>query len=92
MAEYNYHCHTCGRKIFSADRPEVLRARAYCNRWCEANATNARQTENHFRNDLWFWLIQTGRSAIYVARLDDVAGSIVYKSIRSRKKEAGASS
>ncbi len=48
-----------------------------------------RQDSNQFRNDLWFWLYQTGRTPIYVAKLDGVKPALVYKSIRSRRERAG---
>lgn len=86
---FGYYCHTCGRKMFTADRPEVLRSRGYCSSWCRANATNGRQDSNQFRNDLWFWLTQTGRTAIYISKIDDVKAALVYKSIKGRRQGAG---
>lgn len=86
---FAYYCHTCGRKMFTADRPEVLRSRGYCSAWCRANATDGRQDSNQFRNDLWFWLTQTGRTAIYISKMDSAKPALVYKSIRSRREKAG---
>lgn len=89
MTSYDYFCHTCGRKIFTSDSADVLRARGYCSPWCQVNATNSRRENNEFRNDLWFWLTQTGRTAIYVSKMTDVKPALVYKAIKSRKEEAG---
>lgn len=86
---YPYYCHTCGRKIFEADKPEVLRSRAYCSAWCRENSDNTRIDKNQARNDRWFWLTQTGRSAIYISKMDNVKPALVYKAIRSRRVAAG---
>lgn len=86
---FDYFCHTCGRKIFISDSEDVLRSRGYCSPWCQANATNSRRETNEARNDLWFWMTQTGRTAIYVAKMADVNPAQVYKAIKSRKEEAG---
>lgn len=48
-----------------------------------------RQDANQFRNDLWFWITQTGRTAIYIGKMDDVNPALVYKAIKSRRKKAG---
>lgn len=83
-------CSTCGRGIFYSESRDPLRTKAYCSKWCAVNSSG-RLDDNEARNDLWYWLHQTGRSARYIAELDGVSPAMVYKVIRARNRAAGLS-
>ncbi len=91
MDDLHLHCcSTCGRGIFFSFSEDPLRSKAFCSKWCAANTTG-RLDDHEARNDLWYWLYQTGRSARYIADLDGVTPAMVYKVIRARDRAAGLS-
>lgn len=85
---YEYRCHSCGRRMFYADKAVALRSRGFCSLYCLISGGPGRQDTHQERNDHWFWLRQTGMSAPDIARLYGVKPQLVYKAIHSRHMEA----
>lgn len=77
-SRHDIRCASCRRRLAITASATALRNSVFCDEWCEAEVPATPLEE---RNDSWRWLYASGWTPVKIARKDDVAHSLVYRTL-----------